>query len=178
MKKIFVVVIAAALMFSFASSELSAKGIIIKGGYAMMQNDLSDAQLVDQWNFGLFFDMGPFLFNSLVFRPGVDWVSYETENVAIADVYGIHFDWYWYFMGNSAIAPFLGFGPSLNYYDYDSRRDDNEDSDAGVDVFAGASIGISGTPLELILEARYRFMDIAARSENILAFNLGIMYKF
>ncbi len=178
MKKLLLVLVAAGLIVSFAASDVFARGIIIKGGYAMMRNDLEDAEIEDTWNFGLFFDMGTFLFNSLRFKPGVDYVSLATEDADWYDVYGIHLDWYWYPMGNAALSPFLGFGPSLNYNDYQDDRDDDEDSDAGVDLFAGVALGISGTPFELFIEARYRFLDIAARSENYLAFNLGIQYRF
>jgi len=178
MKKLLVILTAAGLMLSFAAGELSARGIILKGGYAMMRNDLADAD--DTYNFGVFLDMGNFLFNSLKFKPGVDWVSIEFPDAPAAnyDIWGIHMDWYWYPMGNAALMPFLGFGPALNYLDAEEDTDDDEDSDAGVDLFAGLSFGISGTPFELMLEARYRFIDIADRNDNILAFNLGIEYKF
>ena len=86
-------------------------------------------------------------------------------------------DWWWFPLQNAPVNPFLGFGPSLNYLNYDNSRDD-DDSDAGVDVFLGAAFGLRGTPLELFVEARYRFIDIAARDDNILAFNLGIEIKF
>ncbi len=178
MKKLLVFLIAAGLMLSFAAGELSARAIIIKGGYAMMQNDLEDIDAENTWTFGVFFDMGTFIFNSLKFKPGLDWVSIETSNASLYDIWGIHFDWYWYFMGNSSISPFLGFGPSLNYKDYNNKYSRDKDSDAGVDLFAGAQFGISGTPFELILEARYRFIDIADRDENIFAILLGLQYKF
>ena len=178
MKKLLIVLVAAGLIVSFAASDVFARGIMLKGGYATMRNDLADAEYEDTWTFGIFFDMGTFLFPSLRFKPGVDWVSLETEDQSIADVYGIHMDWYWFFMGDRSIAPFLGFGPSLNYYDREARGDEDEDSDAGVDLFLGAQMKLGGTPFDLMLEARYRFLDIADRGANILAFNIGLQYNF
>ncbi len=175
MKKILFVVIAAALICSFASSELSARSLILKGGWAMMRNDFSEAD--DTWTGGVFIDMGTFLFSSLRFRPGLDYVEVEGDGWKYADIWGIHMDWWWFPLQNAPVNPFLGFGPSLNYLNYDNSRDD-DDSDAGVDVFLGAAFGLRGTPLELFVEARYRFIDIASRDDNILAFNLGIEIKF
>jgi hypothetical protein len=178
MKKLLIVFMAAGLIVSFAASDVFARGIMLKGGYAMMRNDYADAEVEDTWTFGIFFDMGTFLFPSLRFMPGVDWVSIETEEQSIEDIYGIHMDWYWFFMGERSIAPFLGFGPSLNYLDRNSRNDENEDSDAGVDIFLGAMMKLGGTPFDLMIEARYRFIDIADRGANILALNLGLKYNF
>jgi len=176
MKKMFFVVIAAALICSFASSELSARSLILKGGWAMMRNDLADAD--DTWTGGVFVDMGTFVFSSLRFRPGIDYVEVEGDNWKYADIWGIHMDWWWFPLQNAPVNPFLGFGPVLNYIDWNEDRNDDDDSDAGVDLFAGAAFGLRGTPLELFVEARYRFIDIASRDTNILAFNLGIEIKF
>lgn len=162
-------------MMAAVTSEANARSIIFKGGWALMRNDFSRAD--DTWTAGIFFDMGTFLFNSLRFKPGVDFVEVESKDFKYADIWGIHLDWYWYPMHNVPISPFLGFGPSLNYLNFNNDSDD-DDSDAGVDLFAGVSLGIRGTPLTLVLEARYRFIDIAARDDNILAFNLGIEISF
>ncbi len=42
MKKLLVVLFAAALLVSFSSNDLFARGIGIKGGYTWMQDDNSD----------------------------------------------------------------------------------------------------------------------------------------
>ncbi len=183
MKKILIAVLTLGLVFTLASDNLFAGGIGIKGGYSFMQNDFDDPfKFKDTYNFGVYFDMGTFLFSSLRFRPGVDYVTLEQDldngtGTLDADLWGIHFDWYWHFLGNASISPFIGFGPTLNYYDWD-RTENDDDSDAGVDLFAGLTFGISGTPFELMLEARYKFVDIAETDQNILQANIGILYKF
>ncbi len=176
MKKILLGVVAIGIVLSVTASEVSARAIILKGGWAMMRNDFADAD--DTWTGGVFFDMGTFLFNSLRFKPGVDYVEVKADTWKYADIWGIHMDWFWYPLQNAPIAPFLGFGPSLNYLNFNNDRSDDDDSDAGVDVFAGAAFGIRGTPLTLFVEARYRFIDIASRDDNILAFNLGLEISF
>lgn len=179
MKKLFITVLTLATIISVSSSDLFARGIGLKGAYATMQNDYDDFNYEDTWSFGIYFDMGQFLFNSLRFKPLLDKITLETEDQEIMDVWSFHMDWYWYFMGNgrSTFAPFLGFGPTLIYKD-EEVSNDRDDSDAGVDIFAGIAMGISGTPFELTVEARYRFMEIAERNENILQYGLGVLYKF
>ena len=178
MKKLFVILAVLGLLFA-ASSDSFARGIIIKGGYAIMQEDYDDAEYDNKPFFGLFFDMGTFLFNSLRFKPGVDYISMEAEEgqgYGDFDVWGIHLDWYWYFLGKAAIQPYLGFGAALNYYD-GGRYDDDEDSDAGVEGFFGFEFDLAG-PLALMLEARYVVYDIANRDQNMIKLGAGIQYSF
>lgn len=168
-----------ACFVAFTASETFAAGIGLKGGYVNVREDLEDADFEDTWNFGVFFDMGTFLFRSLRFKPGFDYYQLENEDTdAEIDVYGIHLDWYWYFMDRKAIAPFLGFGPTLNYYEYDTGQDEEEDSDAGLEGFAGVDFAITG-PMWLTVEVRYAWLDIAQQNdESVVKFNVGIMYYF
>ncbi len=178
MKKILIMLFAAGIIISLSAGDVFARGIGVKGGYTWMREDNSDVY-ENNWNGGVFFDMGSFIFQSLKFRPGLDYVNCEGKNNNLADheVWGIHFDWYWHFLGDGALSPFIGFGPTLNYLNWDDSNAD-EDSDAGVDVFAGLMLGIAGTPLDLILEARYKFIDIADRDDAMFQANLGILFKF
>ena len=121
MKKLSVLLVVLCLFIGFSSNDVFAKAIGVKGGYTMPKDDLSDCE--DTWDFGLYFDMGTFMINNLDFRPSIDTFTLKTEDVDIYDVWGIHFDWYWHFLDKGSIAPFIGFGPSLNYYDYED--DDN-----------------------------------------------------
>ena len=183
MKKVLIAALTLGLVFTFASDNLFAGGIGIKGGYSFMQNDFDDPfKFKDTYNFGVYFEVGHLVFPSLIFRPSVDYVTLEQDvdngtGAFDADLWGIHFDWYWHFLGNTPISPFIGFGPTLNYYDWE-RSENNDDSDAGVDVFAGLTMGISGTPFVLMLEARYKFVDIAESDQNIIQANVGLLYKF
>ena len=175
MKKIFLTLLVFSLLFTFAYNEASAATIGLKGGYTMPKDDLRDYD--DTFNFGIYFDMGKFLFRDLNFRPGLDYFTLESdERGELGDVWGIHLDWYWFFMGKKTIAPFIGFGPSLNYYDFQEDVTD-EDSDAGVDLFLGADFNIAG-PLTLMVEGRFKFLDIAARNDTAMQLNLGIAYSF
>ena len=64
-----------ALMFS---ASLQARGIGAYGGYVFMQDEYADKDVCnydDTWTVGVLFDMGSFLFNSLIFRPAVDYVE-------------------------------------------------------------------------------------------------------
>jgi hypothetical protein len=79
-------------------------------------------------------------------------------------------------MGDGAISPFIGFGPTLNYLNWDDSNAD-EDSDAGV-TYSPASCWDCGHPSDLILEARYKFIDIADRDDAMFQANLGILFKF
>ncbi|HOP64446.1 MAG TPA: outer membrane beta-barrel protein [Spirochaetota bacterium] len=176
MKKISMLLIVLCLFIGFASNDVFARAIGVKGGYTMPKDDLKDCE--DEWAFGVYFDMGTFLINNLDFRPSVDMFSLETEDYEIADVWGIHFDWYWHFLDKGTLSPFLGFGPVLNYYDFDDDDTVDEDSDAGVDLFLGLELKIGGTPLTMMLEGRYKFLDIAARDHTAMQANLGIAYNF
>jgi len=173
MKKILLV-----LLVVFTASSVFAAGIGIKGGYSKMYDDYADV-FDDTWNIGIVFDMGTFLFNNLQFRPGIDYLSLENEdnNYEYADVYGIHLDWYWFFMGKKQFSPFLGFGPALNYYSFDDDRTNNDDSDAGIEGFLGVDFDLSG-PWKLMLELRYLWHDIADRDTTIVKLNVGLLYYF
>ena len=175
MKKILLTVLALSILFTFTYNNASAATIGIKGGYTMPKDDLKNYD--DTPNFGIYFDMGKFLFNDLNFRPSVVFFTLDRKNHDAIDVWGIHMDWYWFFMGKKSIAPFIGFGPSLNYYNTDSDNTYDEDSDAGVDLFLGSDFKITG-PLTLMVEGRFKFLDIAARGETALQLNLGIAYSF
>ncbi|MGB4269439.1 MAG: hypothetical protein WBK20_09685, partial [Spirochaetota bacterium] len=94
-----------------------------------------------------------------------------------ADVYGIHLDWYWFFMGKKQFSPFLGFGPALNYYSFDDDRTNDDDSDAGIEGFAGVDFDISG-PWKLMVELRYLWHDFADRDTTIVKLNVGLLYYF
>lgn len=176
MKKLSMLLIVLCLFVGFSSNNVFASAIGVKGGYTMPKDDLKDYD--DAWAFGLYFDMGTFLINNLDFRPGIDMFSLEnpdnsSQNV---DVWGIHFDWYWHFLDKGTFAPFIGFGPVLNYYDMQKDNTSDEDSDAGVDLFLGADINLSG-PLALMVEGRFKFLDIAARDQTAVQVNLGVSYK-
>lgn len=175
------------IMVVFVSTSVFAYGIGIKGGYSKMFDDYKGYE--DTWNLGLYFDMGKFIFNSLQFRPGLDYVNLETEGYYTVnrfglwehhtnevDVWGIHLDWYWFFAGKSQFAPFIGFGPALNYYNFDDDSTKG-DSDAGIEGFLGIEFNLSG-PWSLMLEARYLWHDIADRDSTIMKFNAGLMYYF
>ncbi len=179
MKKV-VVFLAVAVLLLAAANDSFARGIGIKGGYGVMMDDYDDAEYDNQPFFGVYFDMGNFIFNSLRFRPGLDYIAMRSDNApGDFDVWGIHMDWYWFFMGKAAINPFIGFGPTLNYYDFkDNNNNTNDnDSDAGIEGFAGLEFDISG-PFSIMLEARYLWHDIADRDTTIVKFGLGIMYNF
>ncbi len=168
-----------ACLVAFTASETFAAGIGIKGGYVNVRGDLEDEYEFDNtWNFGVYFDTGRFLFKSLRFKPGFDFYSLENEDTDTEwDVYGVHLDWYWYFMDRKAIAPFLGFGPTLNYYEFNDEEMD-ADSDAGLEGIAGVDFAITG-PMWLTVEFRYAWLDIAQQNdESVIKFNVGIMYYF
>ncbi len=174
MKKILVAVAILGLLF-LAVNDSDARGIGIKGGYALPQDDYEDAEYDDTPFFGLYFDAGTFLFDSLRFKPGVDYMQMESDIAPDFDVIAIHIDWYWYFLGNATIKPFLGFGPTLNYYD--AQEGDAEDSDGGLEGFVGFDFNLSG-PFALTLEARYLWHDIATMDHNVWKLGAGIQYNF
>jgi len=178
MKKLFIALLALSLFLTIGYNTASAKAIGIKGGYLSPKDDLKDCE--DQWAFGVYFDMGKFIIDSMDFRPSVDYFTLENKDDSSfdRDVYGIHFDWYWHFMDKSSFAPFIGFGPVLNYYSWDDDNTNDEDSDAGVDLFVGADVKIGSTPLSLLIEGRYKFLDIAARNDTAMALFIGIAYNF
>lgn len=173
MKKLAIaVVLMLVVLLSF--SNVYARGIGVKGGYTIMQGKYADWKLDNAMNFGIYFEAGSFLFDKLIFMPGIDYFTLK-GNTDYADVWGIHLDWYWMFLGKAKIAPFLGFGPALNYYQF--KGNEVEDSDAGVELFGGCTFEITG-PLELMLEARYCFHDIADFDYKVIKLNVGVLYKF
>lgn len=181
-KKNIVTVMAVALLSSFlvisASTEANARAIGIKGGWAMVQDNYESAGFEDTYTYGLYFDMGRFVFNSLDFRPGLDYIKleHETNNNIEYTIWGIHLDWYWHFMGRSSLSPFLGFGAALNIID-DGDDQTDDDSDAGLEIFGGADVGLTGT-ISLLIEARYCFNDIANWDYNLAKFLIGLSFKF
>lgn len=172
MKKLLLLV-----LLVFTTTSVFAASIGIKGGYSKMYDDYADT-MDDTWNIGIYFDLGTFLFRTLQFRPGIDYLSLENEdtNVEYADVYGIHLDWYWFFMGKKSFSPFLGFGPALNYYSFEDESSEG-DSDAGIEGFAGVEFDLTG-PWKLLLELRYLWHDIADRDKTVVKLNAGIMHNF
>jgi opacity protein-like surface antigen len=184
-KKSIVTIAVIAMLSSFfvvlGASDANARAIGIKGGWAMVRDDYESADFQDTFTYGLYFDMGRFIFNSLSFRPGLDYIKLEQEDnsgnvIQELIIWGIHLDWYWHFMGKSSISPFLGFGAAMNILDDDDDQTD-DDSDAGLEVFGGADIGLTGS-ISLLLEARYCVNDIANRGQNMLKALVGLSFKF
>lgn len=173
MKKIIVIFLIMFFSICFLNNSY-AKGMGIKLGYASMIDEYDDEGVDNTWSLGVLFDMGTFLFKSLRFRPSIDYL--ELENNYDVDVYAVHTDWYWFFMQNSdPVAPFLGFGTALNYY---KIEDSDDDSDAGIEGFAGIEYDLSGNPLTLQGELRFLIHDIADRGRAILKFNISAIYDF
>lgn len=184
MKKFALIMLVLFFSVSFISTDLFAKGIGLKLGYSQMRDDYSSPghEFEDAATFGIYADMGPFLFEQLVFRPGINYIELESENEFHnkwwdMDVYALHLDWYWMFMGKQSISPFLGFGFALNYLSWHENNNEDDDSDAGIELFAGADFALSG-PLSLMLEVRYVMHDFSNRDQNMLQGNLGILYSF
>ena len=175
MKKLLVSFFAICMLIGVGYSNASANTIGIKGGYVVPTNDLDNCE--NSLAFGLYFDMGKFIFNSLSFRPSIDYFNLEQENTKWdMDVIGLHMDWYWHFMDNrrSAMAPFIGFGAALNFYEADWK----DDSDAGLELFGGIDFKLSGSPLLLTIEARYKVLDIADFDQTAWELSMGIGYIF
>lgn len=180
MKKLTVFLMVAG-MFLFCSGDLFANAIGVKVIYNKMMDDYSDAEYEDNFSGGIFFDVGRFIFDELRFRPGIDYVKLEPDEdrrgAWEVECYGIHIDWYWFFMQKGAISPFLGFGPALNYYQFDEDQTDDNDSDAGVEGFGGVEYNLSG-PWTLMLELRLVLHDIADTDKRIFKPSLGVSYRF
>jgi len=178
MKKLVVVLAVLGIIFLAADASF-ARGIGIKGGYAIMGGDYDSPMKIDDTPFfGIYFDAGNFLFNSLKFKPGLDYLSMDGPTDANdADVWGIHIDWYWHFLGQAPISPFLGFGPALNIYDWKNKDVHESDSDAGIEGFLGCEFAISG-PFSLMLEARYVIHDVVDRDKTMWKLGVGIQYNF
>ena len=60
MKRLLLVV-----LIVFTASTVFASGIGVKGGYSKMYDDYSD-WYDDTWNIGVYFDLGKFLFDTLI----------------------------------------------------------------------------------------------------------------
>lgn len=172
MKKIYIPLLVFSLLFSFAYNKADAATVGIKGGLTMPTDNLKNYD--NTFDLGIWFDMGKVFFDNLNFRPGLDYFQLDRKEGKYADIWGIHFDWYWFFMGKKSIAPFIGFGPSLNYYHFKHYKDD---SDAGIDLFFGSDFKISG-PLTLLVEGRFKLLDIASLGESAFQLNVGIGYSF
>jgi hypothetical protein len=158
------------------SNPVFARGIGAKIGYGWMLDDYDSAKFKDQLCFGIYGDLGRVVFDKLDFRPSIDYIKLETSDYKWADVWGFHFDWYWFFMGESArIRPFLGFGPAINYYNFKHGNDD--DTDAGLELFGGVEFDITG-PISLMIEPRYVFHDLADLNQTIFKLYAGVLYKF
>jgi hypothetical protein len=178
MKKI-ALVVALFCAISFSATDVFAKAIGLKFGYAWMRDDYADAKIEDTYTIGVMGDLGTFLFDKLRFRPSFDYIELKPEHGnGSVDSYGIHLDWYWFFMDKQQMfSPFIGFGFGLNYYSYDSSYKADDDSDAGIELFAGTDMHLSG-PYSLLLEARYVMQDFANRNQNMFKINLGVLYSF
>lgn len=183
MKKVILGLLVLSLLL-FSTTGLHARGVGIYGGWVFMQDDYENEFIFDYddtYTIGVLLEMGSFLFNSLIFRPAFDYVNCESDNDAVRDreVYGIHLDWYWHFMGTGSLSPFLGFGATLNYYEFEKMGggDDVEDSDAVVEVFAGFNLGLTSA-ITLMVQGRYAWNDIASRDENMAKVLAGVIFKF
>ncbi len=180
-EKIYSVLLSLFMICTFlvsAKEKAQARGFGIKAGWAMMQDDYKSAEFDDTHSLGIYFDMGNFIFNNLIFKPGLDLVTLTNNDTNVEiDIWGIHLDWYWNFMGKGSISPFLGFGAALNLYDDNDDNSGNDDSDAGLELFGGIDIGLTGS-LSLSVEGRYCFNDIANRDQNIAKILVGIIFRF
>ncbi len=177
MKKIAILVLVAGMAI-FGASDAFAYAIGGKVIYNKMLDDYSDANFDNNLSGGVFFDVGHVVFQALKFRPGLDWVDLEDNAGRYARVYGIHIDWYWFFMEQKGtVSPFIGFGPALNYYKFDSDRTDENDSDAGIEGFGGVEVHLTGS-LYLLAEARFVIHDIADSGTRIFKLCGGVTYYF
>jgi hypothetical protein len=125
--------------------------------------------------------MGTFMFQSLRFKPSVDYVKLEWEegdtNKEFADLWGIHFDWYWYFMATPPCHPLsVSARRSITTILNVMRRKILTPASIFLPVWP---LPIAGTPFELFIEGRYKIVDIAAASDdNIGQVNLGVQFRF
>ena len=181
-RRMFFIAVISAAIFSLSiitsATEAHARGIGVKMGYGTMMDDYKD-KYENGLSYGLFFDMGKFVFDNLNFKPGFNYVKLEDKDGASnrdKDLWGIHLDWYWNFLGKAKFSPFLGFGAALNIYDDNDDTSDG-DSDSGVEVFGGVDIGITST-ISLGIEARYCFNDIANTDQNIFKILGSVTFFF
>ncbi len=160
------------------SSEKYNKGVILKAGFAMTDDSEALADYENTWIAGLFIDLGPMIMDPIRFITGLDYISIE-NGMENATIYAVHLEWrYNIFISGVPVIPFAGLGPSLNYVDWGkSSQSAYDDSEVGLDVFAGAAYNLSGTQFQFFAEARYRNIDIAYRKKYMIAVNLGAMIK-
>ncbi|MCP4135052.1 MAG: hypothetical protein GY754_29020 [bacterium] len=175
MKKVFVIMVFVLLMGALPGSSLLARGVILKGGYSMPLYDLADFK--DTWNLGLYFDSGSFLMESVKFVAGFEFFQIESNKGEFASIYCIHLEWQWNPF-DIMISPYIGLGPSLNYFDWGLSQHEEDDSDVGIEGFIGAGYRFTAIPLEVFLETRYKFLDISDRDNTVLVFNLGVEFFF
>ena len=164
-------------MFVFCSNDVFARAIGLKINYNSMMGDYSDMKLDNNISGGLFFDMGRFGFDSMDFRPGIDFVKLKNDAGTFATVWGIHCDWYWFFMEKGSLAPFIGFGPAFNYFSMNSDVAEDDDSDAGIEGFGGVEFAVN-SQFKLMLELRLVFHDIANTGQQLFKPSLGASYSF
>ena len=179
MKRLAILLLIAGI-FIFCSSNAFARAIGLKIIYNDMMADYSDAKYDNNISLGLFFDYGKFGFESMDFRPGIDYVKLKNDYGTWATVYGIHFDWYWFFLQKGIFAPYIGFGPALNYCDL--KRNDkgffrDDESQAGIEGFGGCEFAVSG-PFKIQTELRFVLHDIANIDQQIFKVCVGGSYSF
>ncbi len=174
MKKLAVLAMIACMLV-FGSDRLFAYAFGGKLIYNKMMDDYSDVKFENNLSGGIFFEVGPAFLGSK-FRPGFDYVTLETSKAKFARVYAVHLDLTWFLMKGS-FAPFLGFGPSLNYYNFNSSRSKDDDSDAGIEGFGGFEYNFTG-PWSLYVEIRLTQHDIADLGARLIKGSAGIVYYF
>lgn len=173
MKKLAVLVMITGMLI-IGSSSVFAYAVGGKLIYNKMMDDYADV-FDNNLSGGVFFDVGPVFFKAR-FRPGLDWVDMESDAGLEFRAYGIHLDWYWFLMPGKSFNPFLGFGPALNYYNFEDDRTDG-DSDAGIEGYGGFEFNFSG-PWSLMVEARLVIHDIADFGTRIFKPSVGVVYYF
>lgn len=180
MKK-FAILLMVVGLFIFCSNDVYARAIGVKINYNKMMGDYADAEFDNNVSGGVFFDMDRWGFQSMDFRPGIDFVKFETEAGEWATVYGIHFDWYWFFQQKGTLAPFVGFGPALNYFIFEEHNSngvgEDDDSDAGIEGFGGVEYKINNQ-FTLVVELRLVLHDIANWDQQIFKPSIGISYRY
>lgn len=174
MKKLTVVLLVLGL-FVFSTSNASARAIGVKINYNSMMGDYSDAEFENNLFGGLFFEVGKWGFESLTFRPGIDFVTLENEYDKWATVIGLHADWYWFFMERKQFAPFIGFGPTFNYFLMNSDYAEDDDSDVGIEGFGGCEFEVANN-IALMGELRLVFHDIANIGQQIFKISFGVVF--
>ncbi len=185
MKRLIIFLLVAG-MFLFCSNDAFARAIGLKINYNYMMGDYDDMEADNNFSGGLFYEYGVFGFQSLIFKPGIDWVKIEGErndrSFEWGTVIGLHFDWYYYFMDRSKIAPFVGFGPAFNYIlsgddDDNTVENTDDDSDVGIEVFGGCEFDVASN-ITIIAELRFVIHDIANIDQQLFKPSVGVSYSF